>query len=785
MNRFFKRLFVGPPLSTHDEMSHRLPKRIALTVFSSDALSSTAYATDEILLVLAAGAAAALHFSPFISMAVVVVMAVVVFSYRQTVEAYPQGGGAYRVAHENLGPPAGLIAASALLIDYVLTVSVSIAAGVAAAGAALEGVRDHRVGIALGAVALIAALNLRGMKESGGIFAVPTYGFLVAMGAVILIGVYKALTGNLEPLPVSHLEATQAVTLFMILRAFASGSTALTGIEAISDGVPAFQPPEAKNASQTLLILGFLLGLLFIGITFLSRAVGVDPHLIEEGQTVTSQITAAVFGSTNWFFYVVQAFTALILFLAANTAYADFPRLASILAKDRYLPRGLGQRGDRLAFSNGILILTAAAAALLINYKADVHRIVPLYVVGVFTSFTLSQAGMVVHTLRERKQSQGLHKAVDKRWKRKVLISGFGACTTFIVLIIVSITKFFSPLHPGEEAHFRGGAWQIILLIPILATVLYKINKHYAHVQHELQYEGDLPNIRSEKVVLVVSRFRGATKALAVARAIAPRELRAIAWRCSEQRLADLRNRWESMGVTTLIEPVGDHISNVRRFVRSMDPQSEDPVTLIFPDPHYRTWFGQVFKNRELLKLKRVFLYESGTVLISIPHNPEKEPEPKRLQAPTRLALVVVVSSVNRVTARAIQYARSLHPSELKAMSIQTEPGDAAKLTGQWGSLGIDVPLEVVDAPFRELIDPLKRELREMRSSPGDAIGVVIPEFVVPRWWQNVLHTQTAFFIKTALLFEDEIIVINVPYRVHKAKKKKELEPDRVKTARV
>ncbi|HEX2054215.1 MAG TPA: APC family permease [Actinomycetota bacterium] len=777
MASLFKRIVVGQPLSTHVEMEHRLPKRIALTVFSSDALSSTAYATDEILLVLAAGAAAALHFAPFISLAVVVVMAVVVFSYRQTVEAYPQGGGAYRVAHENLGAPAGLIAGSALLIDYVLTVSVSIAAGVAAAGAALEGARDHRVVLALAAVAVICALNLRGMKESGGIFAVPTYGFLVAMGTVILIGVYKAMTGNIEHVEPSHLEATQAVTLFMILRAFASGSTALTGIEAISDGVPAFQPPEAKNASQTLLILGVLLGILFLGITYLSREIGVDPHLIEEGQTVTSQITAGVFGSTSWFFYVVQAFTALILFLAANTAYADFPRLASILAKDRYLPRGLSQRGDRLAFSNGILILTAAAAGLLINYEADVHRIVPLYVVGVFTSFSLSQAGMVVHTLRAKRRAESLRKDVDRRWKRKVFISGFGATTTFIVLIIVGITKFFTPLAEGEAPHFRGGAWQIIVLIPCLATVLAKINKHYRHVENQLSFSGSLPDMRSEKVVLVVSRFRGATKALAIARAIAPRELRAIAWRCSEQRLADLRNRWEGMGVTTPIEPVGDNISEVLRVVREMDPRSEDPVTLMFPDPHYRTWFGQVFKNRSILKLKRVFLYESGTVLIGIPHNPERDPEPKRLQAPTRLALVVVVSSVNRASMRAIQYARSLNPSELKAMSIQTEPGDAAKLTHEWGSIGVDVPLEVVDAPFRDLMDPLKRELREMRQSPDDAIGVVVPEFVVPRWYQNLLHTQTAFFIKTALLFEDEVIVINVPYRVHSAHKGKPQRP--------
>ncbi|HVL50940.1 MAG TPA: APC family permease, partial [Actinomycetota bacterium] len=613
------------------------------------------------------------------------------------------------------------------------------------------------------------------------IFAVPTYGFLTAMGTVIAVGLYQAANGTLESLPPTQVEATQAITLFLVLRAFASGSTALTGIEAISDGVAAFEPPEAKNASRTLLILCFLLGSLFLGITFLSRAVGVDPTLIDEGRTVTSQIAGAVFGQNHWFFFVVQAFTALILFLAANTAYADFPRLASVLAKDRYLPRGLGQRGDRLAFSNGILILTAAAGGLLINYEADVHRIVPLYVVGVFTSFTLSQAGMVVRALRLKKVAERLGKPVDRHWRRKVVISGFGSITTFVVLIIVATTKFFTPLHRGEMPHFRGGAWQIIVLIPCLAWVLSRINKHYRHVETDLMFTGKMPEVHSEKVVMVVSRFRGATKALAVARTIAPRELRAIAWRCSEQRLEDLRNRWESMKVTTPIEPVGDNVSDVLRFVRQMDPRSDDPVTVIFPDPHYRTWFGQVVKNRQILKLKRAFLYESGTVLVGIPYNPVKDPEPKRLQAPTRIALVVVVSSINKATVRAIQYARSLHPSELKALSIQTEPGDAAKLTAQWGNLGLDVPLEVVDAPFRDLVDPLKRELREMRSSPGDAIGVVVPEFVVPRWWQNALHTQTAFFIKTALLFEDEVIVINVPYRLHARKHRdKRRAPERV-----
>ncbi|MEX2552586.1 MAG: APC family permease, partial [Actinomycetota bacterium] len=661
---------------------------------------------------------------------------------------------------------AGLIAASALLIDYVLTVSVSIAAGVAAAGAAIPDLRDHKVGVALAAVALITALNLRGMKESGTVFAIPTYGFLVAMGIMIALGVFKALTGSLEANPVHHLEATASVSLFLILRAFASGSTALTGIEAISDGVPAFKPPEARNASLTLLTLGLLLGTLFLGITFLSKAVGVDPELIEHGETTTSQIALHVFGGASLMFYVVQAFTALILFLAANTAYADFPRLASILAKDRYLPRTLGMRGDRLAFSNGIMILAIAAGGILLHYDADVHRIVPLYVVGVFTSFTLSQSGMVVRTLKERKKALESGKAPDRAWKRQVGISGFGAFTTFIVLLIVGTTKFML------------GAWLVILLIPCLAWLLSRIKRHYDYVSEELRIEGDPPDVRSDKVVLVVSRFRGATKALAFARAIAPRELRAIAFGASELRLKNLGGRWAAMGIKTKIEPVGNRVQDVVDFVRTLGGTENAPVTVIFPDPHFETWIGQVVKNRELLKLKKAFLFESGTVLVSIPYDPDPddEPEPRRLQAPGRLALVVVVSDLNKATLRAIQYAQSLKPSEIKAMSIQTEPGDAAALTEKWSLQGIEVPLEIVDSPYRDLMRPLLRELRELRPNVNDSVGVVVPEFIVRRWWQGLLHTQTAFFIKTALLFEPDVVVIDVPYRIGARKKKDEQE---------
>jgi amino acid transporter len=765
MGLWLKRLFVGTPISTHAELHHRLPKRIALAVFSSDALSSSAYATDEILLVLLVGGSAALAYSTPIALAVVLVMGVVIFSYRQTVHAYPMGGGAYRVAHENLGPAYGLIAAAALLIDYVLTVSVSTAAGLAAVGAAFPTVREHRVGFALAVVAFITTLNLRGLKESGTIFSIPTYGFLVSMGIMIVFGTSKFLLGDQQTVDPPELAAVQPISLFLILRAFASGSTALTGIEAISDGVPAFRPPESKNASTTLLTLGLILGSLFLGITFLSSAFRIDAELIEHGQTVTSQIARGVFGEGHFMFFVVQTFIALILFLAANTSYADFPRLASILAKDRYLPMPFRNRGDRLAFSNGIVILALAACMVLINYGADVHRIIPLYVVGVFTSFTLSQAGMVVRGIHDQRRAVELGKPVPRGWKRRALISAFGATTTFVVLIIVAVTKFLTPVSPEGRGGFRGGAWQVIVLMIFVAWGLHKIRVHYMSVEQELKLDGPLPTIQSRKVVLLVTRFQGATKALAFARLISPSELRVIALRTPHFRLASLRRRWETLGVTTPIEPVGNRISNVVSFVRSLDPTPEDPVTVVFPDAHYGHWTDQLLKNRLLFVLKRAFLFETGTVLVSVPFDPSG-PEPERLQAPGRLALVVVVSAVNKATVRAVQYARSLHPSELKAMSIQTEPGEAAALTQEWAKLNVDVPLEIVDSPFRTIIEPLKRELRELRPNPNDAVGVVVPEFVVRSWWQSFLHTQTAFFIKVSMLFEPDVVVINVPYRL-------------------
>jgi amino acid transporter len=677
---------------------------------------------------------------------VTLVLGIVIVSYRQTVRAYPSGGGAYIVAHENLGAYPGLIAASALLVDYVLTVAVSVAAGLAAVSAAFPGVREHRVFVGITIVVLITGLNLRGLKESGTVFAIPTYGFLLTMIAMIVIGSIQVIRGNFEPYPESHLAAEQGLTLFLILRAFASGSTALTGVEAISNGVPAFRKPESRNASQTLLILGALLAFLFLGITFLGHQYRVDPHQIELGRTVTSQIATKVFGAGSAMFYLTQAFTALILFLAANTSFADFPRLASILAKDRYLPRVLQNRGDRLAFSNGIVILAIAASVLLYRYDAEVHNIIPLYVIGVFVSFTLSQSGMVKHWFNQARRARSLGRPAPKGWRRAATVNALGAATTFLVFLIVSVSKF------------KLGAWQVMILIPLLAWVLSRIRRHYADVDRDLNDgDGDAPPMVKDKVVVVLTGPGGATKALALARTIAPRSLDVVALGAEEEWIAELRLHWDDEGIKAPVQAIGRGVRALKLF---LGPPGL-PVTVVMPEAQHASRY-RYLGNLPALKVKKALFSSPNTVVISVPFDPG-QPE-GRLEAPRRLTLLVFVSSVNRATVRAMEYAASLHPSSLAAMSIQTRPGEAAQLTTQWSLRHLEAPLAIVDSPYRSLMEPVLREVRALHPAPKDAVAVVVPEFVVEHWWHALLHNQTAFLIKSALLFEPNVVVINVPY---------------------
>lgn len=752
--RRLKRALLGRPVSSHAELHHRLSKRIGLAVFSSDALSSSAYATDEILLALMLAGSGALAYSVPIGVGVLVVLAVVITSYRHTVRAYPGGGGAFIVSRENLGTGPGLVAAGALMVDYVLTVSVSAAAGVAAIGAFSPFVRDNRALVALLLVAIITILNLRGLKESGTVFAVPTYGFLIAVGGMIIYGAFRFTFGEPAVIEVHEFAAARDLSLFLILRAFASGTTALTGVEAIADGVPAFKPPEAKNASQSLAILGFLLAFLFMGTTLLGRAAHVDPHLIEEGKTVMSQIAGVVFGPTSPFFYIVQVFTALILVLAANTAFADFPRLAGILSREKFLPRVFQSRGDRLAFSNGIILLAIAAAGVLVRYEADIHRIIPLYVVGVFTTFTLSQSGMVVRWSKLR----------PPKWQRKAAVNSLGALTTFVVLIVIASTKFIL------------GAWQVILLIPFVSYFFWRVHRHQIEVETSLGVHladiSDLRQryrIRANKAVVLVSPFAGGTLgAYSYAKSIGPRELHAVAFRVPESRLRDVRKRWNALGLDTQIEPTGHKFTDLVEYIKGLEPSDSSPVTVVLADPQYPNWLEQIRKNLLLLRIKRRLMYLDGVVVTSVPFSPVHELQTERVKLPARLSLIVVVARLDLTTIRAIEYARSLHPAELTAMMISTDPAESEQLVERWERFGVDIPLEIVDSPYREIVNPIVREVRGRRPNPDDVVGVVVPEFVATGLWQHLLHNepQTAFLIKAALLFEPNVTVIDMPYRL-------------------
>ena len=608
-----RRLVIGPPLATSAIVHERLTKVKALAVFSSDALSSSAYATEEILLVLVLAGTGALSLSLPIAAVIAGLLVIVAVSYSQTIRAYPTGGGSYLVAKENLGLLPGLVAGSALMVDYVLTVAVSIAAGTAAIIAAFPELAGERVPLAVGAVVLIALINFRGIRESGTIFAIPTYFFIVAILGTIAVGAARQVL-DLGPahLPEGEVAFTpggvpQELTLFLVLRAFASGCAALTGIEAIADGVPAFKPPEPRNAVITLGWMAAILATLFLGITVLARVYDIVPR---ENETVVSQIAHAAFGTTP-LYYGVQAATALILVLAANTSYADFPRLASIMARDGTMPHQFTFRGDRLAFTNGILLLSVLAGMLLIVFGGDTHRLIPLYAVGVFLSFTLSQSGMVLHHRKLR----------EPNWRAGIVINGFGACATAVVAVVIAVAKF------------REGAWIVVLLIPAIVFVLYNIYRHYRSVAEEL-----------------------------------------------------------ALGDTA-------------------------------------------------------------------------EPLPP---APTAQRVVVPVGGLNRAVVRTLAYAKSIS-DDVTAVHVATEEGEVERLRAEWQRWGGDVPLVIIESPYRTFLGPLLAYIDALDAQrPGGPITVVIPEFIPKRWWQQVLHNQTALRLRTLLHFRPNTVVVDVPYRLQK-----------------
>ncbi|GAA0964786.1 APC family permease [Actinocorallia libanotica] len=640
-----KRLLLGRALRSGQAHEQLLPKRIALPVFASDALSSVAYAPQEILITLGIAGLAGYAFTPWVGAAVILILLVVVASYRQNVRAYQSGGGDFEVATTNLGGNWGLVVASALLVDYVLTVAVSISSAVENLGSFSHLIHEHKVGFAILIVAVLTMLNLRGLKESGIAFAIPTYLFMFAVFTMMIWGFARLAAGAELRAETAGLEVQGTATgvagaagVFLLLRAFASGCAALTGVEAISNGVPAFKKPKGQNAAKTLAMLGLVAVTMFGGVTalaYLTHAKAADPmhgsRLIDPatGQdvsksqnTVITQVAETVFSNFTPMYAFLTVMTALILILAANTAYNGFPVLASVLAQNRYLPRQLHTRGDRLAFSNGILMLAGAAILLIYVFQADVTKLIQLYILGVFVSFTVSQTGMVRHWNRLLRTENDPAKRRQMRTSR--LINTIGLIITGTVLVIVLVTKF------------THGAWIVCIAMPVLFLLMRGIRTHYDRVAVEL------------------------------------------------------------------------------------------------------------------------------------------EPDEEEYALPARNHAIVLVSKIHKPTLRAVAYARATRPSILEAVTVAVDSQEAARLQDEWDALDLPVPLKVLDSPYREITRPVLDYVRNVRrKSPRDVVTVYIPEYVVGRWWEHVLHNQSALRLKGRLLFQPGVMVTSVPWQLASSARRK------------
>lgn len=641
-----KRILIGRALRSDRLGETLLPKRIALPVFASDPLSSVAYAPGEVLLVLSVAGVSAYHFSPWIALAVAVLMFTVVASYRQNVHAYPSGGGDYEVATTNLGPRAGLTVASALLVDYVLTVAVSVSSGVENLGSAIPFFTEHKVLTAIGMITVLMLMNLRGVRESGNLFAIPTYAFVLGVFVMILWGIGRIVFGDEMRAPTAGYEIHQEVSgiggfalVFLLLRAFSSGCAALTGVEAISNGVPAFRKPKSRNAATTLAFMGGLAVAMFCGIIALAlhtkvrMAENPATEIIIGGRPagpgytqdpVIAQVASAVFGDGSVAFVYLAAVTALVLFLAANTAYNGFPVLGSILAQDRYLPRQLHTRGDRLAFSNGIVLLALFAALLVYAYGADSTRLIQLYIVGVFVSFTLSQIGMVRHWNRHLAEERD--PARRRHMHRSRGINAFGAFFTGTVLVVVLVTKF------------THGAYVAVLGMVVFYVIMTAIRRHYNRVSDELA-------------------------------------------------------------------------------------SAEGPSDVVLP---------------------------------------------------SRVHAIVLVSKIHKPTLRALAYARLVRSDTLEALSVNVDPAETKALQAEWERRGIDVPLKILDSPFREITRPVIEYVKSLRrQSPRDVVTVYIPEYVVGHWYEHLLHNQSALRLKGRLLFTPGVMVTSVPWQLVSSERRK------------
>jgi amino acid transporter len=744
--RVLKRAIVGRPMASDELEETLLPKTLALPIFASDPLSSVAYATESALVVLVAASAGAAHFVFPISIAIAILLAIVVASYRQTVQAYETSGGAYIVAKDNLGTLPSLVGAAALLTDYVLTVAVSIAAGIFAVTSLAPSLAGHKVLLSLGCLAVIVFVNLRGIRESGLAFALPTYAFVASMFVLVGVGLVKTLLGDAPHAVVPDPVATGAgsVTLFVLLRAFSSGSTALTGVEAIANGVNAFRRPHGKNAAATLAILGAIAITLFLGVSYLAVHEHARPS---ETASVVSQIARATFpagSAASFLYYAVQVTTLLILVLAANTSFQGFPRLAALLARDNFAPRQFTNLGDRLVFSNGMLVLATLAGLLIWIYGANVNSLIHLYVIGVFTAFTLSQAGMVRYWRRVR----------DPGWHYRALVNGVGATATGVVAVIVIVTKF------------AAGAWLVTVAIPLLVLVFYGIRRHYRGIARRLQAGAAAvvaaPPPRNSTLLLVESIDEATADALwftdqtsdgfhavhVPARGTDP-GIKPRWFRFSDER-SHLQVLDGSLGVTEAL------LEQVWRL-----PRGESSfVTVVLPELFRRPSLVEVFKHPRALLLKLRLLAEPGVVLADV-----LAVAGANGTQPDRAVVRVLVSSVNASSMRAVNYARTLGIKDTRAVNFAFSPEEGDELRREWVAHGPRIPLEIDEAPYRDIGTPLRAYLRELTEDGRTEVVLVMPELVV-RGLSRVLHNRRALYVKRLLLFEPHVILASVPYQL-------------------
>lgn len=725
-----------------------LSKKLALPVFASDPLSSVAYATEAGLVVLIAASASSADLILPVSIGIAVLLGIVVLSYRQTVQAYQTSGGAYVVSRDNLGTLPSLVAGAALLVDYTLTVAVSVTAGVLALTSAAPALEAHKVVLSILFVALLTLVNLRGVREAGIAFAIPTYAFVLAMYVMVVTGFGKCLAGACPEAQVDDPVAAGvgAVGVLVVLKAFASGAAALTGVEAISNGVGAFRPPRGRNAATTLVVMGLIAITLFLGVSYLAVESGARPS---ETTSLLSEIARAVFPASSAagaMYYVLQGVTFAILVLAANTSYQGFPRLAAVLARDGFFPRQFVNLGDRLVYSNGIIVLAAIAALLIWVFHADVIALIHLYVIGVFTAFTLSQVGMVRHWRRTREQG----------WRKSAIFNGLGGAATGLVALLVIQTKF------------TQGAWMIVVAIPTLVFIFYVIRRHYRSVARRLRAGTAAVRTAPEAtntVLLYTERVDAATELAAwYARNISRDGFRAVY--VPELGRTDPRSGWRELSDVPLEalaseESVADAVTE---YVWGTPHGDGRYVTVVVPEFFERpSLLDAVLRRRTTFSLKLKLLSEPGVVITDVPvlaGAAAVVPGEQR-----RLVGRVLVSGVQAASLRALRYAGTLPVDDMRALFFAFDEGEAERIRGDWARESVDLPLDVIEAPYRDLGQPLLRELRSLTVDPNAIVSVIMPELVFSGW-PRLLHNQRALYLKRLLLFEPRVVLSSVPFHL-------------------